>query len=684
MLIKSVSLKNIRSYTSQKIEFPEGSVMLSGDIGSGKSTILLAAEFALFGIMKGDVSGESLLRNGKNEGSVELCLELGGKDVVIGRTLKRSKQGVKQEAGFITVGGVRKDATSTELKAAVLNLLGYPRDLLAKSKGLIYRYTVYTPQEEMKKILFDDEEARLNTLRRVFDVDKYRLIRENAKLYLYELKAKSREAEASASDIDEKKAELKARQKDASEIDAKIAALMPSLDNAKALFESSKTAVSECENELKALAEMKKGLAVCEAELNAKLGQRQRNSSELALIEKRLEILRKESEGKEELDFSAELKKHEAALKAAEDERLSASRKFAELNARKRASAETKDKISRIDMCPLCLQNVSDEHKKGIGSRADIEIAEIESGIMEFSQKEKDAASAAASAKSIINETRKKQLDAASARAVRREISDKESRQALLNSEQEELKKSIGLINTRKMSLSSSILAMAESEQKHESARQAHEKARTQLHMIDIDLGKLGAEKKSAEKAAESLITEIKKKESILDKSKSLKKVHHWLESSFTPLMALMEKEVMGQVYHSFNSLFQKWFSALMEDESVTARLDSSFTPVVQQNGYDTSISFLSGGEKTSCALAYRLALNKVINDMVSGINTKDLIILDEPTDGFSSEQLDRVREVIDELGMRQIIIVSHEQKIEGFVGNVIRLHKNEHVSSVA
>ena len=67
MLLKSIKLENIRSYLSQKIDFTEGSVMLSGDIGCGKSTILLAVEFGLFGVMKGDVSGESLLRNGKKE-----------------------------------------------------------------------------------------------------------------------------------------------------------------------------------------------------------------------------------------------------------------------------------------------------------------------------------------------------------------------------------------------------------------------------------------------------------------------------------------------------------------------------------------------------------------------------------------------------------------------------------------
>ena len=58
--------------------------------------------------------------------------------------------------------------------------------------------------------------------------------------------------------------------------------------------------------------------------------------------------------------------------------------------------------------------------------------------------------------------------------------------------------------------------------------------------------------------------------------------------------------------------------------------------------------------------------------------------MLDEPTDGFSTEQLDKMREVLDELNMRQIIIVSHEQKIESFVDKVIRVQKDEHVSSIS
>jgi exonuclease SbcC len=62
----------------------------------------------------------------------------------------------------------------------------------------------------------------------------------------------------------------------------------------------------------------------------------------------------------------------------------------------------------------------------------------------------------------------------------------------------------------------------------------------------------------------------------------------------------------------------------------------------------------------------------------MSQIRTKDIVILDEPTEGFSEAQIIKIREVLDELNAAQLIIVSHEQKIEGFVDNVIRLEKQD------
>ena len=70
MVLKYVKLENIRSYINQKIEFPTGSILLSGDIGAGKSTVLLSIEFALFGIKK-------------NIYRVELYYDMGNKKVLL-------------------------------------------------------------------------------------------------------------------------------------------------------------------------------------------------------------------------------------------------------------------------------------------------------------------------------------------------------------------------------------------------------------------------------------------------------------------------------------------------------------------------------------------------------------------------------------------------------------------------
>jgi exonuclease SbcC len=139
----------------------------------------------------------------------------------------------------------------------------------------------------------------------------------------------------------------------------------------------------------------------------------------------------------------------------------------------------------------------------------------------------------------------------------------------------------------------------------------------------------------------------------------------------------------MVRIHRIFNELFREWFNILIEDENFNARLDDSFTPVIEQNGYEINFNNLSGGERTAASLSYRLALNKVINDLVHEIKTKDLLILDEPTDGFSSEQLDKVRDILEKLNLKQTLIVSHESKIESFVDNVIRISKREGVSEI-
>jgi exonuclease SbcC len=138
----------------------------------------------------------------------------------------------------------------------------------------------------------------------------------------------------------------------------------------------------------------------------------------------------------------------------------------------------------------------------------------------------------------------------------------------------------------------------------------------------------------------------------------------------------------MLKLKSEFSKLFVEWFSMLVS-ESFDVMINEDFTPILKQQDYEIDYSYLSGGERTAVALAYRLALNQVINSVLSDIKTKDIVVLDEPTDGFSEQQLDKMLDVLLQLDVNQLIIVSHEQKIEGFVENVIKFKKENNISVV-
>jgi exonuclease SbcC len=67
----------------------------------------------------------------------------------------------------------------------------------------------------------------------------------------------------------------------------------------------------------------------------------------------------------------------------------------------------------------------------------------------------------------------------------------------------------------------------------------------------------------------------------------------------------------------------------------------------------------------------------------VSASMKSGLLILDEPTDGFSKEQLFKIRDILKELECPQIVIVSHEKELESFADQVFRVTKTNGTSSV-
>lgn len=682
MLLKSIKLKNIRSYVEQEIQFPEGTVLLSGDIGTGKSTILLAVEFALFGILRGDLSGNSLLRNGEEKGFVELEFELNKQKIIIHRKLKRTKTAVEQEAGYIIKNEMRKDGTPQELKTEILELMGYPKSMLTKSKSLVYRYTVYTPQEEMKRIILDNQESRLDILRKVFDIDKYKRIKENTITYSKKLREHSKEYAGMIADLEDKKKAKQEKDEQASQAITQINKIKPLLDQAKRELESSKKELAETEEKIKKLHDLNKIKELAETQTKLKTEQKNITQEEIIKIKQEIALLEEELTDLPSEDVNQQLKEKSQKLTETDQELKELNGKITAYQTKKQISKETKNKIENLNNCPTCLQEVTPIHKTSISQAEDSKIKVFEEHIDQNAAQLKEKENELLSIKKEIEQLREKEKTNALLKLKQATIQDKKEQKTKLSKQQETLTKEIQELKQKQDSTSQEIEQLAKSEQEFQEKKSRFDNASQKERELEIEYSKLNQKKELLSEIITGLDKEISSKQKTKEKLLQLQKYDKWMKEFFLNLIDVVEKQVMTRVYGEFNGLFRKWFNVLVEDETIQARLDDRFTPIIQQNGYDIEIENLSGGEKTACALAYRLALNKVINDLITTVQTKQILILDEPTDGFSTEQLDKIRDVLDELNARQVVIVSHEPKIETFVDSVIQVQKHEHVST--
>jgi len=675
-------LENIRSYLKEKINFPRGTLLLSGDVGSGKSTILLAIDFALFGIRKGDLSGASLLRNDKNRGSVELKFVVDGKEITVKRTLKRTKSGVSQDHGYIIIDGFKKECTPIELKQKIIELLNYPKESLTQSKYLIFRYTVYTPQEEMKQILLGSRDVRLNTLRKVFGIDKYKRIVENCGSFLQALKLKKNELELEIKDLDEKTKEKESYEKELKELEIKYKEIVTKLNLELKNLESLEKKFEEAQKKVEEIKILRTKFESKENLLDSKRKELQRCRTTKEKLENEVsELLKLKVKDAEKIKKKIEEKKN--LLKDLNEKKVKLHKAIGEVNSKIDYSTKLIGKIKKMDVCPTCHQKVSEEHKRKIAEEEEKKIMEQREKLKLIEKEMKEMADEISKIEEELVHLDIEKVDAERIKAKLEELELKEKHIEDLIKEEKRIKEEIAELNKERIALLKKLETKEEAENEYtEIKKKVDAKKEVVLDMRNEKYRYEYSIKEIKEKI-KKLQIEIEEKIAIKRKVNEISEFYHWLEKHFIKLMEEIEKNVMLKVHEDFNALFEKWFNMLIENENLEISLDEEFTPKIIQNGYDIEYNFLSGGEKTAAALAYRLALNQVINNLMSGIKTNDILILDEPTDGFSSEQLDRMKMVLDELKIAQIILVSHETKIESFVDNIIRFKKEENVSKV-
>jgi len=674
MILKSIYLVNIRSYEDATIEFPLGTTLFEGDIRSGKSTILYAIEFAFFGL--GSLRGTFLLRNGVKEGSVTLVFDIDGQEYEVFRGLRRRGKSVHQsEEGYIKGPTGKSYLSAGELKERILQILNFNEPPDPKAQSVIYRYAIFTPQDEMKEVITKDVDKRLQTLRKAYRIEDYKIASLNASNLTGVIKEKSAWLAGQTADLDEKRKELEDIRKKIDEATKSLEPLHKKEETLQAQHEKKQGQLKELQEARGKIKQVEAQIPDIKTQIEEKTGQRDENNRENEKLSKKIQ---------EELRPTIlELKKIERPTPKSKEQlekelsELKAESKNAEkLRGKLEERAESFESLIKKKVCPVCERPLDPKEFKGKVSHVELERKKLDKKIEELEKEIEKREELTSKLKEF--EDAQKEL-----RQLGPQLQEAKERIEGLSKGIPKLDKAIEELQGKLKKAEAEAKGLEELSRKIEALEKESGELESNLRTIR---GEIAGVRKDIENSKESkarIEKEIAEKEAQVAKRASLDEHKIWLADYFTPTLENIEQHVMITINQRFNDQFQKWFQTLIEDPEMQVRVDEEFTPIIEQSGYEQDYFSLSGGEKTSVALAYRLALNTTVQEISTGMRS-NLMILDEPTDGFSKEQVFRIRDILNELRCPQVVIVSHEKELEGCADQVFKVQRTHGVSSVA
>ena len=672
MLVRRLTLKNIRSYNDGEetaLELPDGVVLFEGDIGSGKSTLLYVIEFALFGFS--DLKGSHLLSEGKQAGKVSITFESGGTEYTVLRHLKARGEEVVQEDCYIYADGERTKLSPSDLKERVVSVLGFNEPTHPKAESLVYRYAVFTPQEQMKEILIQNPEDRMHVIRRILGAQSYQVAAENSEIIERAIKETTHDLKTESEYLEAREDEMEATAKGVSDLEGALPKLKEAEAKASRLVKTTEAEWTQYLGQKEALNRAEATVPSIRQEISDATDEIREQEQTLRDLEARLsEEIMPVIKG-----FEA-MPKQEFEARQVKSRLDSGRERLAQLTSTKAALEgeleRTKDLVAR-GVCPLCGQRISGD----ISARSDHserELASVETQLQaatlsvtsltseleratEYESAESDHARALKDENRVNTEIR----------AARRKLQKATEKLARHRAELDEA-------NSQIKEMSGIYGKLAELQRKLEDAREQDKQASLELSRAQGDLA-------NGRKDLDRLSAEVARMRTARARSMHLGKYQSWLSSFFRPTVKLIESQTLIQAASRFNEHFQRFFASLVEDPDMVVRVREDFTPVFERQGFEQAYEALSGGERTSMALAYRFALNSVVRESIMA--QPELVILDEPTDGFSKEQVYKMRGLLEELDSKQVILVSHEKELESMADHIYRVEKRNGTSIV-
>ncbi|MBN2127459.1 MAG: AAA family ATPase [Candidatus Diapherotrites archaeon] len=658
-MIKSIELTNWKSHQHSVLEFEKGTNVLIGVAGAGKSSVMDAICYALYGTFPSlnskKVSISEVLMNKPikaEEGKLKLCFEYNEKEYEIERTiyLKGVNQANLRESGRIIAGPKPKEVNEKIIDLIKVDFDLFSRAIYSEQNNLDY-FLRMTPMQRKQK--FDEllqinkyEEARSNCLTAVnrlkkTNEERMKLIESQKKAFnekeLSMLEEKIKEKEKLINEIEKNSVELKEKEKTLKE-------KMQKNELKEKEFKELNNAVNLIKGKTDSA---EKELMKAKKEVNEKnIDKIKEEMNELIKVLELIPLKKKEIEKK----LNEKEEKYSMNLKECSG-----------IEAKEKQLQESKNKLQEIGAeCPLCRKPMEMHSKQELMQEIEKEAVKLK---QEFELKEKEL----------------------------KKISE----------EKKELKKEIELISEKekklieeKYELQEKISSFKLMQEKEKEVKELEEKKKELMNALkktefnEKEFNELKQEFYSLKEKINSKEKEISgEKELIQEMNKRINEMNEF-RKSFTELelKAVHSKEMQEKLSVFMNSLKQTQNELrVVLIDSINSAMESIWPQVypykdfssakiiVNEGEYEVMVKnkenefirvegILSGGERTAAAITLRIAFSLVLTQNLGWI------ILDEPTHNLDERSVKELavmlKKHLPEI-VEQVFVITHDNEMK-------------------
>jgi exonuclease SbcC len=221
-----------------------------------------------------------------------------------------------------------------------------------------------------------------------------------------------------------------------------------------------------------------------------------------------------------------------------------------------------------------------------------------------------------------------------------------------------------------------------------ESARTSKQKAENYLEQVDEILPELRDKRDGIQSRIGGVQSDLERldelrerRTALAERVDALDSLHDevtTLESTYGDLRADLRQRNVEVLERMLNETFDLVYA---NDAYSRIRLDGEYgLTVFQKDGTALDPEQLSGGERALFNLSLRCAIYRLLAEGIDGAAPLPPLILDEPTVFLDTGHVSRLVDLVEDMqsrGVKQILIVSHDDELVGAADDLVRVEKN-------